>query len=105
MDFLLSVLQNRSLARSSQNTEAEILSLKTKLREAADTHKEALAAAVEAGERALKERNALANALAYLSQKAVRTSHEHVIAFIGRRGHTQGCSKDFIQGLLAIYKD
>ena len=64
-------MQNRALARSSHHAEAEICSLRNKLRNASESHKEALSAAVEAGERASRERNALAHALAHLSQKAV----------------------------------
>ena len=63
--------QNRAMARHSSQAEAEIRALKNKLKEAQDGNRVALAAATDAAERASRERNALANALALLSQQAV----------------------------------
>lgn len=65
-------LQARTLASSTHQLDGEIRALKNRLREVQESRKAELATAMELSKHATMERNALATAMAYLAQQAVR---------------------------------
>ena len=66
-------MQTSTAARNSTAADAEIRTLRTRLRETQEGSRVALATAAATTDRAIQERNALAHAMAALTRQAVST--------------------------------